>query len=61
MGLIKEMKTFGFEIFLEEPIMHCKAFEYYSRASELEHLPKIRPDTKHINVVFHHFHKYICT
>ena len=26
MELIKEMKTFGFELFLEEPIVHCKAF-----------------------------------
>ena len=26
MVLVKEMKKIGFEVFLEEPILHCKGF-----------------------------------
>ena len=55
MGLMKEMKMFGFEIFSQEPIVHCKEFEDNSGAIEFMSLPKIRPHTKHINVVFHQF------
>ena len=38
--------------------MHYKEFEDNSGAIELARLPKIRPHTKHINVVFHHFCEY---
>ena len=55
MGLMKEMKMFGFEIFSQEPIVHCKEFEDNSGAIESISLPKTRPRTKHINVVFHQF------
>ena len=55
MVLIKEMKTFVFEVFSEEPIMYCKGFEDNSRSIELAILPKMHPHTKHINVLFHHF------
>ena len=50
---------FGFEVFLKELIVHCKAFEENFRATELAILPKIRPGTKHINVVLHHFSEYV--
>ena len=40
--------------------MHCKAFEDKSGAIEIAHLPKIRPRTKHISVVFHRFFEYVC-
>ena len=59
MGLIKEVKTFGFEVFSEEPIVHCKEFEDNSGAIDISRLPKICPCTKHLNVVFHHFHEYL--
>ena len=39
--------------------MHCKAFEDDTGAIYIAHLPKIRPRTKHINVVFHHFLQYV--
>ena len=55
MVLIKEIKTFGFEVFWEEPIVHCKEFEDKSGSIELTRLPRIRPCNKHKNVVFHHF------
>ena len=53
MGLIKEIKTFGFEVFLEEPI--CRDFEDNSGDIETASFPKIRPCNKHINIVIHHF------
>ena len=55
-----EMKSFSFEIFLEEPTVHCKAFKDNSGAIELSQMPKIHPCNKHINFVFCHFHEYIC-
>ena len=39
--------------------MHCKEFEYNSRYIELGRLPKIRPHTKHINIVFHQLREYV--
>ena len=59
MGLIKELKTFRFEVFLEELTMHCKAFEDNYGDIELARLMEIRPLTKKINVVFHHFREYV--
>ena len=41
--------------------MHCKAFDDTSGALEVISLPKIRPRTKHINVVFHRFQEYALT
>ena len=59
MGLIRLMKTFGFLVFSEEPIVHCKAFEYEYRAIDLSRPPKICLHTKHVNVVFIHSHEYV--
>ena len=53
------MKTFGFEVFLVELIVHCKVFEDNSGCIELACLPKIRSHTKHTNGVFHHFREYV--
>ena len=53
------MKPFGFEVFLEERIVHCKDFDDKYGDIEIASLPKIRPHTKHINVVFHHFPEYV--
>ena len=57
MGLIKKIMNFGFEVFLEEPIVHYKAFEDKSGAFDIAQLLKICPRTKSSNVVFHHFRK----
>jgi len=58
--LLDELKGTGFETYSEEPIVHCKCFEDNSRALEISRLPKIRPRTKHINVIFHHFRSFVC-
>ena len=39
--------------------MYCKAFEDNSGALELARAPKMRPRTKHINLVYHHFREYV--
>jgi hypothetical protein len=38
--------------------VYCKAFEDNSGALELAKAPKMRPRTKHINFVFHHFRDF---
>ena len=40
MGLKKESKTFGFEVFWKNSILHCKAFEDKSGTIELARLKK---------------------
>eukprot|EP00957_Ditylum_brightwellii_P087858 6690782-Ditylum_brightwellii.AAC.1 len=37
----------------------CKVFEDNSGALELARVPKMRPRTKHINIVMHHFRSYV--
>ena len=53
------MKRFVFEVFLEELIVHCNALQDKSGSIELTRLLKIRPCTKHINIMFHHFRDYV--
>ena len=35
--------------------VYCKCFEDNSGALELAKTPKLRPRTKHINIIYHHF------
>ena len=41
--------------------VYCKAFEDNSGGLEQAKLPSMRPRTKHINLVYHHFREYVCT
>jgi Reverse transcriptase (RNA-dependent DNA polymerase) len=41
------------------PTVRCTVFEDNSGAVELAKVPKMRPRTKHINVKYHHFRKYV--
>jgi hypothetical protein len=41
------------------PKVYCKAFENNSGSLELAKASKMRPRTKHINLVFHHFRDYV--
>ena len=59
MNLLNEIKAHGHDIISKTPCMHCKAFEDNSGALELARLPKIRPQTKHINLVYHHFKDHV--
>ena len=59
MHLVKEMKDKGFPVLCTEPYVYCKVFEDNSGALELARLPKLRPRTKHINIVYHHFREAV--
>ena len=59
MRLVKEMKDRVFELAVDAPKVHCKVFEDNSGAIELAKAPKLRPRTKHINVVYHHFRHHV--
>ena len=54
-----EMKGHDFPVLCTEPYVFCKVFEDNSGALELARLPKLRPRTKHINVVYHHFREAV--
>ena len=58
-NLIKELQEFGFEGLHATPKVHCKAFEDNSVALEMAKVPKMRPRTKHINVIYHHFRSFV--
>ena len=55
MQLIKEMKARGYNVCSTTPKVTCKAFEDNEGALELTRFPKMRPRTKHINQIYHHF------
>ena len=59
MQLLQELKDKGFCQANATPVVHCKAFEDNSGALELSLVPKLRPRTKHINNVYHHFRKFV--
>ena len=59
MELLQEIKGKGFKTLSTSPRVFCKAFEDNTGALELVRLPKMRPRTKHINVVVHHFRDYV--
>ena len=41
------------------PTFHCKLFEDKSAALEIAKVPKMRPRTRHINCVYHHFRQEV--
>ena len=59
MRLLQELKDKGFDAADHLPKIHCKAFEDNSGALELANAPKMRPRTKHINLVYHHFQSFV--
>ena len=42
-----------------EPDIYCKAFEDNSGAFKIARLPNMRPCTKSIKAVYHHFQEYV--
>ena len=59
MNLLQELKDREFHDDIIKPNVHCKAFEDNTGALELSKVPKMRPRTKHINNVYHHFRSYV--
>ena len=59
MELLKECKRHKLDIHWTVPKIHCKVFEDNSGALEMARLPKVRPQTKHLNNVYHHFRQHV--
>ena len=59
MDLALELKDRGFKCEYTKPKVHCKVFEDNTGALALATVPKIRPRTKHINLVYHHFREAV--
>ena len=59
MELLKEFANQGYNLISSAPKVYCKAFEDNSGALEIACLPKMRPCTKAINAIYHHFHEHV--
>ncbi len=59
MGLVQEMRESNFQVICTAPYVYCKVFKDNSGALKQAQLPKLRPQTKHINVCYHHFCKHV--
>ena len=59
MQLLQEIRDRGYNVKNSIPKVTCKLFEDNSGALELARFPKMRPRTKHINQMYHHFRSYV--
>ena len=58
-NVIEELRECSFITAKSKAEFHCKVFEDNSRAFEMERAPKMRPRTKHINLIYHWFLEHI--
>ena len=59
MNLIKELNERKFITTNSETRIYCKVFEDNTGALEMARVPKMRPRTKHLNVIYHWFTSYV--
>ena len=59
MELMDEVKEHSYDLISTNTIVYFKEIRYNSGAPKIAHLPKICPCTKEINVIYHHFRKYV--
>ena len=59
MNLIDEATSFGIPITPDKARIYCKLFCDNTGAVELLKLPKVQPQTKHINMKLHHFQEHV--
>jgi hypothetical protein len=59
MDLLEEIRSYGLAKEYIPAKVYCKAFEDNSGALEMATVHKIRPRTKHINNVYHHFREHV--
>ena len=57
--LLKEVVVHKVDANLQRTTIHIKAFEDNSGALEMAKVPKMRPRTKHLNNVYHHFRESV--
>ena len=58
MQMVQELKSRKIIDLDDKAKVYCRCFEDNSGALELATTPKLRPRTKHINLVYHHFRSY---
>ena len=58
-SLMEELHNAGFKLNDSIPMVHCKAFEDNSGALEMARVHKLRLQTKHINIKYHHFREAV--
>jgi hypothetical protein len=59
MQLVKEMNDKDITTCSDVPKVYCKVFEDNSEALEIARTHKMRPRTKHINLVYHNFRPFV--
>ena len=59
MKLVSEMDEYEWGISMVAPRIHCRVLKNNSGALELTRVPKMRPRTKHINIIYHHFRTFV--
>lgn len=59
MALLEELHSHGWGNAVNPPRVFCKVFEDNSGALEMIRVPKMRPRTKHINIIYHHFREFV--
>lgn len=55
MSLVEELHMADFSFTHTTPKVHCKLFEDNAGAIKMAKVPKMRPQTKHLNIKYHHF------
>ena len=58
-NLLKEIVSHNVDASLQRTTIHCKAFQDNSGALEMAKVPKMRPRTKHLNNMYHHFRESV--
>ena len=59
MNLLNELKKQKFITNASSAKIYCKVFEDNSGALEMARVPKMRPRTKHLNVIYHWFTSFV--
>ncbi|KAL7478000.1 hypothetical protein ACHAW6_005007 [Cyclotella cf. meneghiniana] len=59
MELIKEMRDWQFDDINMQLYVYCKIFEDNSSTLDLARLLTLCPQTKHINICYHHFREHV--
>ena len=57
--LIDDAKSHGHNLNMSKAVLHCKVFEDNQSTIAIAQEPRIRPRTKHINIRFWHFVRFI--
>jgi hypothetical protein len=60
MYLLEEIQDHGIEVSMI-PTVYCQVFEDNSAALEMAKVPKMRPRTRHINSIYHHFRNEVAS